>query len=48
MMNVMKSTLRALYLKDIKAKIARVLFCIHSNDEKRGELNGLSKDGMFM
>ena len=39
--------LRALYLKDIKAKIARVLFCIHSNDEKRWELNGLSKDGMF-
>ena len=30
--------LRALYLKDIKAKIARVLFCIHSNDEKRWEL----------
>ena len=27
--------LRALYLKDIKAKIARVLFCIHSNDEKK-------------
>ena len=39
--------LRALYLKDVIAKIARVMFCFHSNDETRRELTGLDENGMF-